>query len=120
MVKDPSGISASRVLIYQGLGDKQNAIRMAEALLFRRGDGAQDAGLVPYWFRGVPDARVLLARILTHFDEPERAIDILEEELPAPSWLSVPILEIDPIWDPLREHPRFQALLEQYQDDVVH
>jgi hypothetical protein len=40
--------------------------------------------------------------------------------LPAPSWLTVHILEVDPIWDPLREHPRFKALLQEYADDVEH
>jgi hypothetical protein len=53
-----------------------------------------------------------------HFGELDAAIDLLEGLLPAPSWLSVPVLEIDPIWDPLRDHPRFQALLEKYADDV--
>ena len=37
---------------------------------------------------------------------------------PDPSWLTVHILEIDPIWDPLRDHPRFQSLLERYASDV--
>jgi serine/threonine-protein kinase len=63
---------------------------------------------------------LMLARIYTHFGNHERAIDLLEEMLPAPSWLTVHILKIDSIWDPLRENPRFQALLEEYADDVEH
>jgi len=62
----------------------------------------------------------ILARIYTHFGLHDRAIDLLEEMLPAPSWLTVHILEVDPIWDPLRDNARFQALLEEYADDVEH
>jgi TolB-like protein/tetratricopeptide (TPR) repeat protein len=62
----------------------------------------------------------LLARVYAHFGEYDAAIDLLEEILPAPSWLTVHVLEADPIWDPLRDQPRFQALLEKYADDVEH
>jgi hypothetical protein len=41
-----------------------------------------------------------LARVFAHFGEHDAAIDLLEEILPAPSWYTVHILEIDPIWDP--------------------
>jgi hypothetical protein len=26
----------------------------------------------------------------------------------------VPLLKLDPVWDPLRKDPRFQALIEKY------
>ena len=44
----------------------------------------------------------------------ELAVDQLEVLLSRPSALSVPWLRLDPTWDPLRDHPRFQALLEKY------
>ena len=46
--------------------------------------------------------------------EVDKALDLIDELLSIPCWLSVGLLRLDPAWDPLREHPRFQALLEKY------
>ncbi len=37
-----------------------------------------------------------------------------------PGILSVTTLKLDPRWDPFRDHPRFQVLLERDSDDVEH
>jgi hypothetical protein len=42
----------------------------------------------------------------------DEAIDHLEHLLSIPSFVSVSLLKLHPKWDPLREHPRFQDLLE--------
>ena len=42
------------------------------------------------------------------------AIDRLESLFSIPSVTSLGALGTDPVWDPLRDHPRFQALLEKY------
>ncbi len=52
-----------------------------------------------------------LAEIYALLDEPEKAIDILDELLKSPGELSVWWLKLDPKWDPLRDHPRFKELL---------
>jgi len=44
----------------------------------------------------------------------DRAIEILDGLLSRPSSVTVQGLEVNPIWDPLRNDPRFQALIEKY------
>jgi hypothetical protein len=47
--------------------------------------------------------------------EYDAAIDELDYLLSIPSWFSVQDVRLHPMWDPLRDHPRFQALLERYE-----
>ena len=55
-----------------------------------------------------------LAEIYIMVGEYDRAIERIEYLLSIPSLMSRPLLEVDPLYDPLRYHPRFQALLEKY------
>jgi tetratricopeptide (TPR) repeat protein len=59
-----------------------------------------------------------LAQIYTLVGEHEKAIDQLEYLLfiPSGSLLSVQTLRLDPRWDSLRSHPRFQQLLKKYSN----
>jgi tetratricopeptide (TPR) repeat protein len=55
-----------------------------------------------------------LAEVCVMISEHEAAIEQLDHLLSVPSFYSARQLELDPIWDPLREHPSFQHLLECY------
>jgi TolB-like protein/Flp pilus assembly protein TadD len=52
-----------------------------------------------------------LARIYALMGEVELAIDQLEILISIPGDVSPPLLAVDPIWDPLRDAPRFRALV---------
>jgi hypothetical protein len=54
------------------------------------------------------------AQILAQAGAANESLDEIERLLAQPSWLSVHTLRLDPRWDPIRSHPRFQALLEKY------
>ena len=55
-----------------------------------------------------------LAEIYALLGEEEKAIDLLDGLLSRPSSLSVAMLKVIPIWDPLRNNPRFGELLRKY------
>jgi hypothetical protein len=46
--------------------------------------------------------------------EYDAALDEIEYLLSIPSWFSVPLLRLDPRWDPLRDHPRYKDLLRRH------
>ncbi len=46
----------------------------------------------------------------------DASLDEIEGLLARPSNLSVHKLRLDPRWDQIREHPRFQALLAKYEN----
>ncbi len=53
-----------------------------------------------------------VARIYVMVGEFDAAIDQLEFLLSSPGEMSIPLLRLDPAWDPLRNHPRFKKLVE--------
>jgi serine/threonine protein kinase/tetratricopeptide (TPR) repeat protein len=54
-----------------------------------------------------------LALIYAQVGATDRALDRIEHLLSIPSWLCVNVLRLDPRWDPIRDHPRFQALIKE-------
>jgi TolB-like protein/Tfp pilus assembly protein PilF len=55
-----------------------------------------------------------VAQVHAILGDNDRAIEILDGLLNRPSYLTVQGLRVNPVWDPLRNDPRFQALLEKY------
>jgi serine/threonine-protein kinase len=85
------------------LGRKADAIREGERGLALQ-PVSQDA------YSGAYNQHVL-ARIYILTGEYEKALDQLESLLGIPYYLSPGWLRIDPTFDPLRKHPRFQKLV---------
>jgi TolB-like protein/Flp pilus assembly protein TadD len=94
---------------YVMLGRDQDAVTSAERAA-EMWPVSKDA------FEGSSTA-IELAKIYARVGDHDRAIDRLEELLAIPCNLSVPLLRLDPDWDPLRDHPRFQKILEKYREE---
>jgi serine/threonine-protein kinase len=91
-------------IAYAGLGRKQDAIgegKLAVDLLLVTKDA----------WRGLHRVEAL-ARIYVMVGEFDAAIDQLEFLLSRPGEMSIPLLRLDPVWGPLRNHPRFKKLVE--------
>jgi TolB-like protein/Flp pilus assembly protein TadD len=90
-------------LVYAGLG------RCEEATA----EGKRAAELLPETkdaFDG-PILAVSRARVAVRCGDHASALGLLEHSLRIPAGITVPELQHDPTWDPLRQEPRFQQLL---------
>jgi len=97
-------IQLAKVLAY--LGEKDAALieaRRATELL----PESKDAFGGPEIAGGVAEVHAILG-------DNGRAIEILDGLLSRPSGVTVQGLKVNPIWDPLRNDPRFQALIDKY------
>jgi TolB-like protein/DNA-binding winged helix-turn-helix (wHTH) protein/Tfp pilus assembly protein PilF len=88
---------------YARLGRKEEAVRAGENAI----------ELVPVVADKWPQ-KIGLAEIYARVGQHDKAIDLIDELLSIPCEFSVGLLRLDPAWDPLRDNPRFQALLEKY------
>jgi tetratricopeptide (TPR) repeat protein len=100
----------SRISIaYAGLNQKEEAIREARTAI----------QMLPV-SKDAVTGRVMvrnLARVYVMLGEYDDAMDQIDHLLSSGMGVgpfSAPMLRIDPIWDPLRSHSRFQELLEKY------
>jgi TolB-like protein/Flp pilus assembly protein TadD len=61
-----------------------------------------------------PGMTEALAEVYATIGERDRAIELLNGLLSRPSPITVQILNLDPVWDPLRNDPRFADLITQH------
>jgi TolB-like protein/Tfp pilus assembly protein PilF len=103
---DDPGRHAQLAAVLAGLGEKEEAVNEGKKAVELLPE-SQDA------FDG-PRATAALAEIYACVGENDEALRLLDHLLTVPSGLTVPTLKVDPIWDPLRKDPRFQALIDKY------
>jgi len=63
---------------------------------------------------GGPEIASGVAEVYAILGDNDRAIETLDGLLSRPSGVTAVGLKVNPIWDPLRSDPRFQALIEKY------
>jgi serine/threonine-protein kinase len=99
-------VHVARGLALAGLGRRDEALR--EARWLQQSDVYREDALSGPW------VAERCAWILAQAGEAEAALDEIERLLARPSGLSGHMLRLDPRWDPIRNQPRFQALLARY------
>lgn len=100
--KDGEAFS-SLVIIYAGLGCKEEAIEI----------GQSGAEIIPVSVDALTGSNILidLVYIYTWTGEYDHAIDMIEYLLSIPSGITISLLQLNPYYNPLRDHPRFQKLV---------
>ncbi len=94
-------------LAYAGLGYSEEAIRRAQ-MAVEQMPISKDAFQGTFMLGELTQVYVMVG-------EYDAALDQIEHLLSIPCGFTVPLLRVDPRYDPLRDHPRFQALLEKYE-----
>jgi eukaryotic-like serine/threonine-protein kinase len=99
-------VHLARGLAFAGLGRREAALQEARWFQGSR-TYSGDAFDGPAFAEG-------RAQILAQLGEAEAAVEEIERLLARPGWLSVHELRLDPAWDPIRDHPRWKAMLLRY------
>jgi tetratricopeptide (TPR) repeat protein len=103
--------------ILAGLGQKEAAIA----------EGKRAVELLPEAEDALSGPKITLglAIIYARTGEVDQALQLLDHLLTVPAGVTVPLLKLDPVWDPLRADPRFQTLINKAVEaqaalDAVH
>ncbi len=108
-------VAASLAFSEAGLGNKESALHEAE-----RAVSLLPAAKDPVFGPGMEEN---LAAVEGEVGETERAIGRIERLLTTPYGafpLTQAALRLDPTWNPLRSHPRFQALVEGPEPKAIY
>jgi serine/threonine-protein kinase len=102
---DDARLHSALGIAYAGLNRKQEAVQ----------EGRIAVELLPISKEAQPgyDRERDLARIYTMVGQYDAAVDRLEYLLSISGDLTSAWLRIDPVWDPLRSHPRFRRLVDR-------
>jgi TolB-like protein/Tfp pilus assembly protein PilF len=101
-----AGHHAQLGTIFAALGRKEDAIlegKRATELLPESKDAFDGPGMT-----------IQLAQIYAWTGESDQALQLIEHSLTTPAGITAALLKLDPVWDPLRKDPRFQALIDKY------
>jgi TolB-like protein/Tfp pilus assembly protein PilF len=106
-------------LINMGLGDKAAALALSER--------ARAVAPIEKDAVSGPRSLEILARVAAQMVEPDRAVAALEKLLSMPGNgllaenvpLTPALLRLDPMFDPLRNYPRFQKLVKEAKEPVA-
>jgi len=98
-------VQLAKVLAH--LGDKDAALAEARRATELRPESKDALGGAEI-AAGVAEVHAILG-------DNDRAIEILDGLLSRPSAVTVQGLKLNPIWDPLRSDPRFQALIDRHE-----
>ncbi len=99
----------------------RSQLALAYACLGRKEEAVQEARLavdmLPISRDAVDGPSRLddLARVYLRIGEPEKALDLLDQLLSIPSEVSVPLIETDPDWETVRDHPRYREILRKHR-----
>jgi hypothetical protein len=104
--QDDRRVHGARGLALAGLGLRAEALQEArwleQSAIYR-----DDA----HWGPVIAEQR---AQILAQAGQADVALDAIERLLAGNSRLTVHSLRLDPLWDPIRKHPRFRALMVRH------
>jgi tetratricopeptide (TPR) repeat protein len=103
VLPDANGTPNILALAFAGLGEKDKALEQARRSVKDYETDAVDK----------PAAEIALAQIQARFGDHDAAIAALPHLLEVPAGLTTANLRLDPLWDPLRNDPRFQKLCEE-------